>query len=379
MKTAIAESFLPSVVESRYEPLDASLQLYDFDDIKEAAPYFSLADRPVQLRCVGLEENCDGYNPSGIHDIKVFKDDDRYTKVAIVRTEKDSGAYSAESRFCRYDDSGELTEIPIERRPWEDAAVCTLADGRVVTSGVRVIWNEDDPTVHDRFFTEYYIGPTLDSQTYLGQSPDGHKDSRLSVIDDQIVLWTRPQQRCFEGKINYTTLDSIEELQGERNELGEYVAQQVYDRCKPVGAGVFAEGTWGGPNGVVDVGGGWALVQCHVSRAIPESLTAQSEHVHAINAQHVLEYDGFMLLHHPSSGKAYIFGSHVSEKQFPQGDAKWPKVRKVAFPGGLHDVCIESNGNITGKATFGVRDKDMYMVRWKTASSLARFIFSETL
>jgi len=377
LSLAYAELAQHDGFEDLPRPLDANAGLYTFWEIAAAPAYFALDREMVQLRCAGIEADKDGYNPSGVQSVKVHSYDADKTAIVIVRTEEDEGAYSAESRFCRYQASGELVELDIARRPWEDAAICVLADGTIVTSGVRAIWDKDDPTKLIRFFTEYYSGPTLDTQVYLGQSPDGHKDSRLAVIDGQIVIWTRPQQRSQEGKIHYTILNSIDELRGPSNEIGEHVAQAVYDRCEPVGAGIFADGTWGGPNGAVDVGGGWALVQCHVSHRLWEAAISQKPEGSTTSLSEVLRYDGFMLLHHPATGAAYIFGPHVSERQFPVGGAKWPKVRQVAFPGGLHDVRVFSDGNIEGRSTVGVRDKDMYAISWRTVHSLAKILLGQ--
>ena len=355
-------------------PLDAAERLYSYEDIQNAPNYFQLDGLPLQLHCRELEPENDGYNPSGIHLVKVHPADAAPTPVTIVRTEESRGAYSAESRFCRFEESGELIELPLARRPWEDAAICVLPDDTIITSGVRVIWNADDPSRHDRFFTEYYHGPSLADQSYIGQSPDGHKDSRIAVVDGQLIIWTRPQQRSFEGKIHYTQLNSVDELSGETNMDGERVANAVYDRCQPVGSGIFADGTWGGPNGAVDVGNGWALIQCHVSRRIFESQALHAAVKDETPPAELLEYDGFMLLHHPRSGRAHIFGSHLSERDFPVGGAKWPKVRRVAFPGGLHEVEVTEEGHVAGKATVGLRDKDMYLVKWRTVNSLAKFL-----
>lgn len=358
-------------------PLDAGERLYTYQDIRNAASYFELSGEPERMICVGLEGDMDGYNPSALQRVKVHASDTETAQVTIVRTEAGEGAYAAESRFCLYDVSGRLTELDIKRRPWEDAAICVLPDGRIVTSGVHVIWNKDDPKKVDRFFTEYYIGPSLEEQEYLGQSPDGHKDSRMATINGKLVLWTRPQQRNFEGKIHSTILGSIEELRGKANEAGEHVAQEVYDRAKPVGMGIFAEGTWGGPNGAVDVGNGWALVECHVAQRQWEGGSVQRKGDLKQGVQDEIRiYDAFMLLHHPETGKAYIFGPHATEKQYPAGDAKWPFVRKVLFPGGPSEVEMSEDGNVEGLSTYGVRDKDMYTGRWRTVRSLARLLVS---
>lgn len=356
--------------ESLPMPLAAGQGLYRFDEIAAAPVYFTSDGDPIKLHCAGLEEDKDGYNPSGVHRIKVHAGDIEPTAVTIIRTELGNGAYAAESRFCHYEESGELTELDIPRRPWEDAAICVLPDGTIVTSGVRVLWNEADPTKLDRFFTEYYNGPSLEEQVYLGQSPDGHKDARLAVIDNQLGLWTRPQQRSSEGKIYFTKLD-IEELHAEENDRGERVAQAVYDRAKPVGAGIFADGTWGGPNHAVDIGNGWALVHCHASRRLWESAITENADGTRGTLSVFMEYVAFMLLHHVETGTAYIFGPHATEQQFPSGGAKWPKVRTVLFPGGLHDVKLSPDAHVEGMATYGLRDKDMYARHWRTVLSLA--------
>lgn len=354
-------------------PLVASHKLYTFDEIASAPVYFTSDGDPIQLYCTGLEEGKDGYNPSGIHHLKVHDSDSEPTAVTIIRTENSRGAYTAESRFCHYDQSGELTELDIPRRPWEDAAICVLPDGTIVTSGVRVQWNKDDPNRLDRFFTEYYYGASLEQQVYLGQSPDGHKDSRLAVINGQLILWTRPQQRKYEGKI-YSTKLTIDELHAEPNDQGERIAQAVYDQAEPVGAGIFEDGTWGGPNGAVDIGDGWALVQCHAARRLWESTNPENTEVEPTALSELMEYVAFMLLHHVETGTAYVFGPHATEPQFPLGGSKWPKVRTVVFPGGLHDVRLHPETTIEGMATYGLRDKDMYARHWRSVFPLAQLL-----
>ncbi len=379
MSAPALERYSPEEFEPLAAPLDANKKLYGFDEIqREAPPYFELIDEPVKLRCIGLEDGLDGYNPTGVHDVKVYEDDAETTPVIAVRTEAGEGAYAALSRFCRYEESGTLTEINLgERRQWEDAAMCVLPDGRIITSGVHVKWNDDDPTKVDRFFTEYYSGYSLKEQTYLGQSPNGHKDSRLAVVDNKLVLYTRPQQRNHEGKIHYTLLDSYTDLRGTSNDTSEYVAHDIYDRAQPVGKGIFADdGTWGGANGPTELINGWALIQCHASHQIGWIATHETNGHSTSEIDEHLKYVGFMVLHHPQSGRAFIFGPHASIEHFPPDEVKWPKVQSVVFPGELSDVSIRPDGTIEGHSTFGVGDKQMYAQRWRSVVSFTNILNS---
>ena len=376
MSAPTLERFSPDEFESLNLPLDATEKLYSFDEILEAPRSFELVGEPIQLHCIGLENGLDGYNPTGVHDVKVYKDDVQTTPVIAVRTEAGKGAYAAESRFCRYEESGRLTELDLgERREWEDAAMCVLRNGRIITSGVHVIWKDDDPTEVERFFTEYYSGYSLEEQTYLGQSPNGHKDSRLAVIDNDLVLYTRPQQRSHEGKLHYTILSSFTDLHGTSNSAGEYVAQEIYDQAQPVGKGVFADdGTCGGANGPIELINGWTLVQSHASHQIGWVATQEANGRVTSEIDEHLKYVGFMILHHPKSGRAYIYGPHASIEHFPSGEAKWPKVQSVVFPGELSDVSVTSDGIIEGLSTFGVGDKRMYTQRWRSVISFTNIL-----
>jgi hypothetical protein len=378
MSASTQERFAQDQFESPAQPLDASKKLYSFYEILEAPPSFQLVGEPVQLRCVGLENDLDGYNPTGVHDVKVYASDTHTTQVVTVRTEACEGAYAAESRFCSYEESGKLTELDLgERRQWEDAAMCILPDGRIITSGVHVKWQTDDPTKVDRFFTEYYSGYSLDEQTYLGQSPNGHKDSRLAVIDNELVLYTRPQLRSHEGKLHYTTLSSYTDLRGTPNDADEYVAHDIYNQAKPVGKGIFAnDGTWGGANGPVELKNGWALIQCHVSHQVGWVATHETSGNSSSEIDELLDYDGFMVFHHPERDIAYIYGPHASIEHFPLGAVKWPKVQSVVFPGELSDVSIAPDGTIEGLSTFGVGDKRMFAQRWRSVVSFTKILNS---
>ena len=335
---------------------DVTGRLVTYDEVMELAPLFEHDElRPcVQIRCAGLEEGYDGYNPSPIIAVRVRRTDQAETNVIIIRTERRQQPFVPETRFCRYDESGECHELEeIARMPWEDPHVVVLPDGRIVMSGVRVDWNADNPSKADRFATEFYIGESLDTMRFLGRSPYGHKDSRLIVHKDGTIgLYIRPQQRLHEGKIAYTELADIEELAGTDE---THTAQAVYERATLLGAGIFGEGTWGGPNDAHDLGNGWDMILGHIATTLKhESGTV----VRDDRGEAYVVYSGFILLHHRPSGRVFVTRPHALAEDFPwSGQCKRDTLERVVFSAGIHSPEFhQDTGHLVMVASYGLRD-----------------------
>ena len=322
--------------------LDATNCLITFSDIENLPGLFSHEGDSTDIQCMNMDEGHDAYNPSPVIRARVHANDMGLTDIIALRTEARHGAYSALTRFYTFDPSGRCQEIEgISRMPWEDPHMVVLPDGRITACGVHVEWDADDPTKLLGFKTEYYIGESLDSMSYLGVSPYGHKDSRLVVRDDSSLgLYIRPQQRSGEGKIAYTPLADIEELAGD--------ATAIYERAQLVGQGIFGENTWGGPNHAVDIGGGWDMVKCHIAAVLPGEYGDEEPH---------MIYSGFFMFHHPASGRVRVARPHASAYEFPHSDEyKWARVQDVVFPGGIIDIQVGKEGTLAAKGVYGLRD-----------------------
>ncbi len=333
-----------NVTNARYL-LDATNRRVTFADLASLPQLFTHAGAPVEMHCLHLDPEFDGYNPTPVIRAKVRADDTTLTPVIGIRTERRREPYRAETRFCRFDPSGDCVELEgVARMPWEDPHMVVLPDGRVVAYGVHVEWSEDDPNRVSGFRTEFYIGESLEQLVYLGSSPHGHKDSRIIVKKDgSLGLYTRPQVATHEGKIAYTPLDGIYELASN--------VTDVYERAQYVGMGVFGDGTWGGPNHPVDLGNGWHMVKCHAATLLMDDQG---------NAGPNMIYSGFMLFHHPITGRVLVARPHANADAFPRPEQyKWEKVQKVVFPGGLYDLEIRDSGTFAATAVYGLRDASM--------------------
>ena len=330
--------------------LDVSGRFITYEDIICLPLLFGHGGSPVEIRCDGLEDGHDAYNPSPVVRAKAHRSDTETVPVIAIRTERRASPFVPETRFCRYDPSGLCIELPgVARKPWEDPHMVVLPDGRIVAYGVHVEWNDVDPTIAERFATEFYIGESLDRLTFLGRSPYGHKDTRLIVRrNGSLGLYARPQQRRYEGKIAYVDLANIEELASDQP-LGSSAA---YARVLPVGLGIFGEGTWGGPNDAQDLGNGWDLVNCHIATVLGADDTQDERPV---------AYSGFMMFRHQQSGRVMVARPHALAADFPSMEVyKRPALREVVFPAGVHDLEVAEEGTLRGTAIYGLRDAQAY-------------------
>ncbi|HUC90267.1 MAG TPA: hypothetical protein VMR45_05690 [Patescibacteria group bacterium] len=356
-------------------PLDGS-QLYTYDDLINAPVGFMATDTR-KLRYPGLEPGIDAYNPSGKADVRVWEHSVKPTPVVTARTEESRGAYNAVSRFCEYDArSGNLREIRgLRRLPWEDPTLQVTPDGLIIATGIHVVWNSRDTSRVDRLFNEVYVGDSLENLQYAGQFADGFKDDRV----DPGVVYLRPQGGEYdEGKITYTVLedDSTAALEDalrsgtptRRDRVTgpgkEIVLDELCRMARFVGAaGIFAAGTWGGPNSILSLGQ-WNLVESHAATREPGS------------PPDYRIYEGFNMLHQPQTNEVRIFRPHLTVNDFPPAGAKTKALRRVFFTGGMYDVEVGPDYEIAGKTTGGLGDKEMCDSGFRTVRPLGELMAS---
>ncbi|UOQ45003.1 DUF1861 family protein [Halobacillus salinarum] len=178
--------------------------------------------------------------------------------------------------------------------------------------------------------TVFYKGDGLSGLTRFASGPDGMKDIRLVELEDKSIgVFTRPQgEKGGRGKMGYTSISQLEELQAET------IAEA------PLIESHFADEEWGGANEVRLLKNNEIGVLGHMA-AFDE---AGNRHYYPI----VFQYDP---VHNQISHMKII----ACRDDFPEGEAKRPDLTDVLFSGG-----IERLNNQEAALYVGASDAEAY-------------------
>lgn len=160
---------------------------------------------------------------------------------------------SEESTICFFEEKKGIWGI-IHNMPkfsLQDPFV-TYIDGLLVFGGVKVYKNPDGKA---GWRTVLYKGKSIKQLVPFFEGPKGMKDLRLAQMPDGIILvLTRPQgAKGGRGKIGYFLCPTLDDLDVKKIEEA------------PVLEGHFAEGEWGGANGIYPLKNGDAGILGHVA------------------------------------------------------------------------------------------------------------------
>ncbi len=189
----------------------------------------------------------------------------------------------------------------------EDPFLARIGE-QIVFGGVKV--NGRNLTHDFSLRTHFYIGRDLTSLIALTHGPEGMKDIRLvELADGKIGVFTRPQgARSKLGKIGFIVIDSLAEL-----------TPTLLDSA-PVIESLFVDNEeWGGVNNAYQMSDGRIGALGHIAR------THDGQH----------EYYPLTFLFNPDTYEVSNEKIIASYGNFPKAKAKFPRLERVVFPGGL--------------------------------------------
>jgi hypothetical protein len=265
----------------------------------------------TELRFADLPPDYLAYNPS-----KVF-----YVKeqpVIAVRVEPRNDELASQVQFYKY--NYRQLGKPLERYndltfPWQDPFVARVQN-QLIIGGVRILPDQLDPTKYT-YFTEFYIGSSLDNMNFLTRGPDKEKDIRLVDMSrngiGMVGVYGRPQNGHATGDISFTTINNPYELTADTIKNAPIITK-----------GLFKEGVWCGANDAIQLSSGHNLVLGHVARFQPDSPDKK-------------EYHGIHFRHDPNTGTIYGLTIAAIKNDFPPITARDSTLDNVYFMGGIHE------------------------------------------
>ncbi|MGP4074828.1 DUF1861 family protein [Halobacillus sp. K22] len=190
----------------------------------------------------------------------------------------------------------------------QDPFVSTI-HGQLVFGGVKI---SPHPTKEGALTwkTVFYKGESINDLHFFAEGPDGMKDIRLLQLEDhRIGVFTRPQgEKGGRGKIGYTELNSLEQLQA-----------SLIDQA-PLIAPHFTEEEWGGVNDLHLLENGKIGVLGHIA---------------SFDEQGDRHYYPFTCIYERQTNQLVGMNIIATRNDFPEGPAKRPDLKDVLFSGGL--------------------------------------------
>ena len=210
----------------------------------------------------------------------------------------------------------------------QDPFIAKVND-EIIAGGVEIY---DDPECKGKlaYRTIFYKGKTLDKLEKFAEGPERMKDIRLLQLESKdILVFTRPQGKVGgRGKIAYTLLKDIRELNPERIEQAAVLEEQFYEE------------EWGGANELHLLKNGKIGVLSHIAKFDEKG----NRHYYASNFcfdVHKKEYSPMKII--------------AVRDDFQKGAAKRPDLVDVIFSGGL---VRQPDG--TAKLYVGVSDAEAH-------------------
>ncbi|WP_439425990.1 DUF1861 family protein [Oenococcus alcoholitolerans] len=125
--------------------------------------------------------------------------------------------------------------------------------GKIIVGGVHISRLQSGGLT---WHTNFYIGSDLDSLTFWFSGPEHMKDIRISEMpNNNILVLTRPQSGEKNlGKIGFFVSNSLSGITSSRIENAPLLNNN------------FSDNIWGGPNQIISIKNGKALVLGHIAR-----------------------------------------------------------------------------------------------------------------
>ena len=250
-------------------------------------------------------------------------------KVIAARVEKRDSEFSNIMFFAN---RGEVWE-PLEGAPVFDLQdpFITRINNEIVFGGVEVFPKESARTLLI-WKTVFFRGNSIYELKRFASGPIGMKDIRLVELSDRrIGVFTRPQGGIAgRGKIGFTIIDSLEELNEETIENAGLIENQ------------FARGEWGGVN------------ELHL---LEDGRIGALGHIAHFDNRGNRHYYSMVFTFDPVTGKSTPVKIIAVRKNFEEGEYKRKDLIDVIFSGGL----IRRNDGYA-ELYAGVSDAEAHMI-----------------
>jgi len=279
--------------------METDIRARSLSELLESFEKTKLTARGEKIRFADVDGR-DVYNITAPFDV----DENR---VIAARVEERDSEFSKVMFFVN---RGE-TWIPLKGAPIFDLQdpFITRIHGEIVFGGVDVYPNENAP--HQLCWrTFFFRGKSIYDLKYFAKGPEGMKDIRLvELADKRIGIFTRPQGKIGgRGKIGFTIIDNLDELNAEVIEKAPLIENQFIDE------------EWGGVNEVHLLKNGKIGVLGHIAR---------------FDAEGNRHYYPMVFMFDPVTKKASPIRIIAARKNFDEGEFKRTDLINVVFSGGL--------------------------------------------
>lgn len=248
----------------------------------------------------GIKDGKDIYNITA-----PFESDGK--KYIAGRVEARDSEYS-EIIFFQQEEDGWEAQKDMEPLQLQDPFITRISH-ELVLGGVEVFEDEEKPGSLN-YRTVFYKGSSIRNLERFAKGPDRMKDIRLCELEDgKILVMTRPQGAIGgRGKVAYTIIDSLEELNIENIENATVLEKQ------------FLPEEWGGCNELHLLKNGKIGILSHIAKYDEE------ENRHYYSTAFCFDY---------TTGKYSPMKIIAIRDNFQEGPSKRDDLKDVIFSGGL--------------------------------------------